>query len=146
MELTIRQTTAQEYPVTEVLTRDAFWDVYKPGCDEHLVLHKIRNSSCYIRQLDLLAVHQEKIMGHIISTRAKVTGTSEHEVLCVGPVSVLPEFQNKGIGSQMMQASIKNKKCRASIPGIPATAASILKTCPTMNGSLLANNAPVVCF
>ena len=42
MKITIRRTREDEFKETEILTREIFWDLYKPGSDEHLVLHKLR--------------------------------------------------------------------------------------------------------
>jgi predicted N-acetyltransferase YhbS len=108
MKILITRTLQKDFPVTEFITREAFWNLYKPGCDEHLILHKIRNSKCYIPELDLVAVFENEIIGHIISTKAKIVDSSklEHEVLCVGPLSVLRDFQNKGIGSILINNSI----------------------------------------
>lgn len=112
MVILIRRTTEKEFHQTENLTREAFWNVYKPGCDEHLILHNLRNSKSYISELDLVAVFENKIIGHIISTQAKVVDSlnNEHEILCVGPLSVLPEFQKRGIGSKLMNHSISAAK------------------------------------
>jgi len=109
MKPLIQPTTQKDFKITENLTREAFWNVYKPGCDEHLVLNKLRNSKSYISKLDLVAVFENKIVGHIISTKAKVIDSRdfENEVLCLGPVSVNPEFQKNGIGSKLINESIK---------------------------------------
>lgn len=108
MDLVIKQTEKEFFFQTEDLSREAFWNIYKPGCDEHLALHNIRESECYIPELDLVAFFNQQLLGHIISTKAKVVDSMnlEHEVLCVGPISVLPEFQNKGIGSKLIEYSI----------------------------------------
>jgi predicted N-acetyltransferase YhbS len=112
METLIRRTTPNDFLITENITREVFWNLYKPGCDEHLVLHNLRNSKSYIRELDLVAVFENKIIGHIISTKAKITDllNNEHEILCVGPLSVLPDFQKRGIGSKLLNQSIKLAK------------------------------------
>lgn len=109
MKPLIQPTNQKDFKITENITREAFWNVYKPGCDEHLVLNKLRNSKSYISKLDLVAVFENRIVGHIISTKAKVIDSHdfEHEVLCVGPVSVIPEFQKNGIGSELINESIK---------------------------------------
>ncbi len=109
MKPIIQPANQKDFNITENLTREAFWNVYKPGCDEHLVLNKLRNSKSYISKLDLVAVFENRIVGHIISTKAKVIDSQdfEHEVLCVGPVSVIPEFQKNGIGSELITESIK---------------------------------------
>jgi predicted N-acetyltransferase YhbS len=108
MEFMIRNTDKRNYYPTEYITREAFWNLYKPGCDEHLVLHQIRESSSYVEELDLIAINEGEIIGHIISSKARVIDNQdmEHEVLCLGPVSVSPAFQNKGIGMDLMNYSI----------------------------------------
>jgi predicted N-acetyltransferase YhbS len=112
MDVIIQITTEKDFFQTEYLTRESFWNLYKPGCNEHLVLHNIRNSKAYILRLDLIAVFKEEIIGHIISTKAKIIDSvdNEHEILCVGPLSVLPKYQKKGIGSRLMNESIKTAK------------------------------------
>jgi predicted N-acetyltransferase YhbS len=112
MELTFRQTRENEFSETEYLTREVFWDIYKPGCDEHLVLHLIRKSQCYIRDLDLVAVDGNEIIGHIICTKAKVIDSMniEHTVLCAGPFSITKECQGKGYGTRLMEYCIQKAK------------------------------------
>jgi predicted N-acetyltransferase YhbS len=109
MRLSFRPAKPDDFETTEHLTRDAFWDVYKPGADEHLVLHKLRESESYIEDLDLVALEGERIIGHIICTRAKVIDekNEEHPVLCAGPFSILTELQGKGYGSSLMEHCIK---------------------------------------
>ncbi len=112
MNLLIKQTNPNGFAITENITREAFWNVYKPGCSEHLVLHNLRKSKSYIKELDLVAFCNDQIVGHIISTKAKIVDSlnKEYEVLCVGPLSVLPDFQKKGIGGKLMKESIKLAK------------------------------------
>jgi len=108
MEVLIQQTCEEDYQRTEHITRESFWNLYKPGCVEHLILHNLRKSKCYIRELDLVAMSGNEIIGHIITTKAKVVDSQNnaHDVLCVGPLSVLPEFQKQGIGSKLINKSI----------------------------------------
>jgi len=108
MEVLVQRTTEKDFFQTENNTREAFWNLYKPGCDEHLILHNIRKSKSYVSELDLVAIFENEIIGHIISTKAKVIDSLnyEHEILCVGPLSVLPGFQKKGTGSKLMNNSI----------------------------------------
>lgn len=112
MNLLIKQIHQNDFAITENITREAFWNVYKPGCSEHLVLHNLRKSQNYIQELDLVALYNDQIVGHIISTKAKIVDSlnKEYEVLCAGPLSVLPDFQNKGIGGRLLMESIKLAK------------------------------------
>lgn len=109
MTTKIRRTSANEFKMTENITREAFWNLYKPGCDEHLVLRQLSESRSYVGELDLVAVLDNTLVGHIISTKATIVDPSgcESEVLCVGPVSVLPDFQGQGIGSGLIRESIR---------------------------------------
>jgi len=108
MTTVIQPTASVDFPFTETMTRDAFWNLYRPGSVEHLILHTLRNSTSYCRELDLIALVENEIVGHIISTKAKVIDelNNEHEILCVGPLSVLQAYQKKGIGSALMNHSI----------------------------------------
>ncbi|GAB4301155.1 MAG: N-acetyltransferase [Ignavibacteriaceae bacterium] len=112
MNIIIKQTSPEDFEITEYITRESFWNVYKPGCSEHLVLHNLRKSQSYVKELDLVAIYNNQIVGHIISTRAKVVDTlnNEYELLCAGPLSVLPDFQNRGIGSKLLNESIHLSK------------------------------------
>jgi predicted N-acetyltransferase YhbS len=94
----------------EALVRDAFWDVYKPGCDEHLILHKARNSPDFVPDLDLVAVEDGRIIGCILATRARVVNDAEgtsHDVICLGPVAVRPDRQQTGVGSSLIRAVLE---------------------------------------
>ena len=68
------------------------------------MIHNFRKSKAWVKQLDVVAVIDNNIIGHIISTKAKVIdeNNNELEVLHVGPFSVETEFQNNGIGTQLL--------------------------------------------
>lgn len=112
MNVTVRLETEFDYGEVENLVREAFWDVYKPGCDEHLVLHKLRKSSAFISELHFIACVSQKIIGNIVYSKAYVKNDADErfEVLCMGPISVLPEYQRKGVGSLLLNESIKKTK------------------------------------
>ncbi|MBN2893427.1 MAG: N-acetyltransferase [Bacteroidales bacterium] len=112
MEIIIKNTEKADFYKTENLTREAFWNLFKPGCDEHLVLNQLRKSKNYVAELDFVATLDDDIIGHIISTKAFVVDKNDykHEVLCVGPFAVLPTLQNKGIGSKLFKHSISKAK------------------------------------
>ena len=75
MEILIQRTQTADFQVTENITRETFWNLFKSGCDEHLVLHQLRKSNSYIPNLDLVARWENKIIGHIITTKAIVADT-----------------------------------------------------------------------
>src|SRR5690349_3682644 len=103
MSLIFRATKKEEYRETEIVIREAFWDLFRPGCDEHLMVHQVRNSSDYLPDLDYVAVEDDQIIGHILYSKSKVIGDSgEQDLICFGPVGVLPTYQNRGVGSQLI--------------------------------------------
>jgi predicted N-acetyltransferase YhbS len=112
MNISIRLEEENGYRNVEYMTREAFWNVYKPGCDEHLIVHKIRKVPAFIKELCFVAYDNDKIVGNIIYSKAKVINlkNKEFEVLCMGPIGVLPYYQGQGIGSLLMNYSIEKAK------------------------------------
>ena len=46
--ITIRLETKDDYKAVENLTREAFWNVYRPGCMEHYLLHCYRDDPAFV--------------------------------------------------------------------------------------------------
>ena len=109
MEIQIRNEKEKDYREVEELTREAFWNLYVPGANEHFIVHNLRKSKNFIKELDFVAVYEDRIVGNIIYTLSYIEDESnkKHEVITFGPVSVMPEFQNKGIGRKLIEYSIK---------------------------------------
>ena len=112
MNISIRLEEEQDYKKVEYLTREAFWDLYRPGCVEHLIVHKIREVPAFVKELSFVACDDDALLGNIIYSKAKVVHdeNKEFEVLCMGPFGVLLAFQKKGVGSLLMNCSIKKAK------------------------------------
>jgi predicted N-acetyltransferase YhbS len=108
MDLAIRLENEKDYRKVENLTREAFWNLYNPGCIEHLLIHKMRKVPAFVKELAFVAVADENIVGNIVYSKAKVINSTnkEFEVLCLGPVGVLPSRQGQGIGSRLITHSI----------------------------------------
>ncbi len=104
MEIKLRLEEEKDYRQVEEVTREAFWNVYALGCDEHLLVHRLREEKQFIKALDFVATHHDKIVGNIIYVEGKIITNNgkEHKVATFGPVSVLPEYQHKGIGSALI--------------------------------------------
>ncbi len=100
----LRQETPADYRAVEELTREAFWNHHVPGCDEHYLVHVMRSDAAFVPQLDYVALKDGKIVGNIMYTKCRIACDDgrKKEVLCFGPVSVLPQYQGQGIGSLLI--------------------------------------------
>lgn len=104
LSVELRPERPDDYRAVESLIRDAFWNHYAPGCDEHYLAHILRDSPDFIPELDHVAVHDGKIVGNIMYTKAKIVldRGGEREVVCFGPLAVAPAFQRQGVGGQLI--------------------------------------------
>ena len=108
MDIELRLEEEKDHDIVEELTRDAFWNVYVPGADEHFLIHNLRKTEEFVQELDFVAVYNGRIIGNIVYARSRIIDCEkEHTVLTFGPVSVLPEYQNKGVGSKLINHTIK---------------------------------------
>ncbi len=109
MNVVIRNEIEIDFRAVEDLVREAFWNLYVPGCNEHFVLHNLRKSADFVPELDFVAEREGRIMGQIAYSRGKIVDAkgAQTTVLCFGPVSVLPSLQKQGIGSALIIHSIE---------------------------------------
>lgn len=93
---------------TEYMTQKAFWNLYAPGCSEHLLVHKLRSDPVYIPELSRVAELDGQIVGAIFYSRSQVVdGETTHNLLTFGPLCVEPARQRSGIGGQLMQVTFQ---------------------------------------
>jgi predicted N-acetyltransferase YhbS len=108
----LRNETPLDYRSVEELTREAFWNQHVPGCSEHYLLHMMRNSDLFIRELDFVAEIDGKIVANIVYTKSKIIGDNgkHYDAITFGPISVLPEYQGRGIGGMLIKHTEENAK------------------------------------
>lgn len=107
MEITVRQAQPEDFPATESLTREAFWNRYCPGCCEHYLLHILRECEAYVPELDLAAECEGQVVGNSVCLRSVICGDDgeAREVLSLGPIAVAPDWQGKGVGAALIEAT-----------------------------------------
>ena len=105
----IRNEKAAEYKQVEEITRKSFWNLYFPGCNEHYLVHVMRSHQDFLPELDLVIEVDGQIVGNIMYTKAKLIDEAgeEKEILTFGPVCILPEYQRKGYGKELMEFSFE---------------------------------------
>lgn len=110
-DMTIRKEQPNDYFTVENLTREAFWNVYRPGCMEHYVLHMLRTDPSFVSELDYVIEEEGKIIAHIAYAEGVLrTEAGTQRLLLFGPVSVLPEQQGRGYGAQLISFTLEKAK------------------------------------
>jgi len=114
MNIQIRKELPKDYRRVEEITREAFWNLFVPGCDEHYLAHVVRGHDDFLEDYSIVAFDSENdiVVATIMYTKSKVESEEGNivETLTFGPISVLPEYQNKGIGSKLIKATIDKAK------------------------------------
>ena len=109
MDIELRLETPADYAETEKVVREAFWNVYAPGCTEHYLVHVMRSSENFVRELAFVAVADSKIVGCVMFVKGTIAGDDGvvREVLTLGPIAVLPAYQKKGVGRRLIDHARK---------------------------------------
>lgn len=102
-ELTLRPEGPTDHRSVEELTRDAFWNLHVPGCEEHYLVHLMRGHADFLPDMSFVVELGGRLVGNIMTTRSWLRSDArELGTLTVGPVTVHPDFQRQGIGRAMM--------------------------------------------
>lgn len=96
----IRQEQPTDYDIVYEVIREAFAKAEHSDGNEQDLVVALRKSKSFIPELSLVAIVDDRIVGHILFTKAYVGHT---EVLALAPLSVLPEYQNRGIGLSLIR-------------------------------------------
>lgn len=112
MNINIRNEQEQDYRRVEEVAREAFWNLYFPGCNEHVVIHNMRTHPAFIPELSFVIEVDGEIVGSIFYTHSKVVAAdgTEYNTITFGPVSILPSHHRKGLGKRLITHSIEAAK------------------------------------
>ena len=105
----IRKEIPADYRTVENLTREAFWNVYRPGCSEHYVLHQFRDRTEFVKELDFVLEVGGQIIGHVMFVRAEIQADdgSVLPIMTFGPLSIHPDYQRKGYGKVLLDYALE---------------------------------------
>ncbi|MBQ0162528.1 MAG: N-acetyltransferase [Treponema sp.] len=106
---TIRVEEERDYSTVESLVRESFWNVYRPGCTEHYVLHHLRSNPDFIPELAFVMEADGKIIGQNVFVKAQITksnGTA-FPILTMGPICIANECKRKGYGKILLDYSLE---------------------------------------
>lgn len=105
----IRNETEKDRFTVENLTREAFWNVYRPGCLEHYVLHSFRDRPEFVNELNLCLESDGEIIGHIMFVRAEIKADDGRiiPIMTFGPISIHPDFKRRGYGKALLNFALE---------------------------------------
>lgn len=108
-QVKIRNERKEDYEAVEQLTRNAFYNLYVPGCVEHYLVRVMREHEDFIPELDFVLELDGALIGNIMYTKAKLISEAGRakEILTFGPVCILPAYQRKGYGKLLIGHSLK---------------------------------------
>ena len=105
----LRPESEKDRDRSEFVTREAFWNVYRPGCSEHYILHRFRDLSDFVPDLNYVLETDGEVIGHIMYSHAEIQTDDGQKIpiMVFGPVSILPEYQGRGYGSMLITHTLK---------------------------------------
>ena len=108
-DYTIRLEEKKDYREVENLVRESFWNVYKPGCAEHYVIHVLRNDPAFVPELDFVMEQDGKLIGQnmFMKTIIEADDGRTVDVLTMGPIGITPELKRKGYGKALLDYSLE---------------------------------------
>ena len=104
----IRLEKKEEYREVENLVREAFWNVYRPGCLEHFVLNRLRNNPDFVAELDYVMELNGNLIGQIVFMKAVLKADDGRgiPIVTMGPICITPELKRKGYGKVLLDYSL----------------------------------------
>ena len=105
----IRNERKDEQREVENLVREAFWNVYRPGCLEHYVLNQLRNDKAFVPELNFVMEKDGRLIGQNMFMRAaiKADDGSDLPIMTMGPICISPELQGQGYGKRLLDYSLE---------------------------------------
>ena len=105
----IRLETPADHAKVEYLVRESFWNVYRPGCLEHYVLHCLRKDKDFVPELDFVMEKDGKIIGQNMFMKANIKADSGKNIpiLTMGPICITPELKRQGYGKILLDYSLE---------------------------------------
>ena len=108
-DVIIRFENKGEYREVENLIRESFWNVYRPGCSEHYVIHVLRDDPAFVKELDFVMEKDGQLIGQNMFMRTVINADDgrDVEVLTMGPICITPALKRKGYGKILLDYSLE---------------------------------------
>ena len=108
-DFTIRLERSEDYREVENLVRESFWNVYRPGCSEHFVIHMLRDDPAFVKELDFVMEQDGVLIGQNMFMQTVINADDGRviPVLTMGPIGITPELKRKGYGKKLLDYSLE---------------------------------------
>ena len=108
----IRREEKEDYRDVENLVRESFWNVYRPGCSEHYVIHVLRDDPAFVKELDYVLEQDGRIIGQNMFMKTVIEADDGRviDVLTMGPIGIIPELKRKGYGKKILDFTLEKAK------------------------------------
>jgi len=108
-DYTIRLERKEDHRKVEHLVRESFWNVYRPGCLEHYVLHCLRDDAAFVPELDFVMEKDGELIGQNMFMRAVIRADDGREIpiMTMGPICIAPAWKRKGYGKILLDYSLE---------------------------------------
>ncbi|MBQ6232898.1 MAG: N-acetyltransferase [Clostridia bacterium] len=105
----IRREKESDYRAVEEMVRESFWNVYRPGCYEHYVLHQLRNDPAFVHELDFVMEKDGLLIGQNMFMRAQIQADDGRviPIMTMGPICIAQEYKRQGYGKQLLDYSLE---------------------------------------
>ena len=105
----IRHEETKDYREVEELIRESFWNVYRPGCSEHYVIHVLRDDPAFVKELDFVMDQDGRLIGQNIFMKTVIKADDGRviPVLTMGPICITPELKRQGYGKALLDYSLE---------------------------------------
>ena len=105
----IRRETESDFRAVENLVRESFWNVYRPGCYEHYVIHVLRDDPAFVKELDFVMEKDGRLIGQNMFMKTVIEADDGRviPVLTMGPIGIIPDLKRKGYGKRLLDYSLE---------------------------------------
>ena len=108
-DYTIRLEKKEDHRAVENLVRESFWNVYRPGCSEHYVIHVLRDDPAFVKALDFVMEKDGELIGQNMFMRTVINADDGRviPVLTMGPIGITPKLKRQGYGKKLLDYSLE---------------------------------------
>ena len=108
-DYTIRLEEKKDYRAVENLVRESFWNVYRPGCTEHFLIHVLRDDPAFVSELDFVMEKDGEIIGQNVFAKTIIEADDGRtiDILTMGPIGITPDLKRQGYGKALLDCCLE---------------------------------------